>query len=177
MKLLKRAQITMETIFIYGIISVVVLSGIAALIYFGVLDLGNYLPDKCTFDSGDMTCSEWLVADGDFVRIGIHNDLSKQVEVRSISLRSEDGGNLFDYGGSDQANCTCSLAPGSELQIPPKNTKAFNMSSADTDCTADCLPMSEMRGNKLKVIISMEYKPTGGAIWQRTGGELLARVQ
>jgi len=56
----KKGQITMESLLLYGAAFLVVLLAIAALTYFGILDLGRYLPEKCNFEgTGIFKCDEW----------------------------------------------------------------------------------------------------------------------
>jgi uncharacterized protein (UPF0333 family) len=59
----KKAQITMESLLLYGAAILVVLLAIAALTYFGVLDLGRLLPEKCNFKgSGIFNCEEYAAS-------------------------------------------------------------------------------------------------------------------
>lgn len=55
----------MESLLLYGLAILVVLLAIGALTYFGVLDLGRALPDRCTLtSSGALDCLEWSVSQG-----------------------------------------------------------------------------------------------------------------
>ena len=46
---MKRGQVALEFIMTYGWAILVVLVAIGALAYFGVLNPGKYLPEKCFF--------------------------------------------------------------------------------------------------------------------------------
>ncbi len=49
---MKKAQAAMEFLMTYGWAILVVIAAIAALAYFGVLDPGRMLPEKCNFAAG-----------------------------------------------------------------------------------------------------------------------------
>jgi hypothetical protein len=74
----KSGQLSIETMILYGLIALVALAAVAALIYFDVLNLGSYLPDKCDIGgSGDLNCEELKVTsqtnEGLIVSLGIRN--------------------------------------------------------------------------------------------------------
>jgi len=58
----KRAQAAMEFLMTYGWAILVVLIAIGALAYFGVLDPGKFLPNRCSLPAG-IACLDYLVED------------------------------------------------------------------------------------------------------------------
>jgi len=93
----KKAQITMESLLLYGAAILVVLLAIAALTYFGVLDLGRLLPDKCNFEgTGGLRCDDYRVtnAAGEHIQIEVTNKATKAFDISAMgsSFTSEDSG-------------------------------------------------------------------------------------
>lgn len=163
----KKAQITMETILIYGIIAIVVLTGIGALIYFGVFDLGSYLPDKCSFVTGDIDCDQWVANDGQPIQFGLKNNMNLGVDVISITLTQPDGMDVFvDGGGSD----TCTIAPAGGVTMSPKNTGAMTQAGI-------CVLDGAFEGQKIKFNMVATYRPTNGVIDEKASGEFVVKVQ
>jgi hypothetical protein len=88
----KKAQLSIETMIIYGLVILVALSVIGALIYFNILDLSNYLPNQCNIGgTGDLKCEEMsLKSDGNF-QLGIRNTGSRGIELLEVILVDEEG--------------------------------------------------------------------------------------
>ena len=51
----------MESLMVYGIAILIVMLAIGALIYFGVLDLGSYLPDQCDLKGDPVKCENYVI--------------------------------------------------------------------------------------------------------------------
>jgi hypothetical protein len=82
----RRAQLSIETMIIYGLVILVALSVIGGLLYFNILDLGSYLPDKCDLGgSGDLKCEEMMFAGGT-LELGIRNIGQKPVDYLNITV-------------------------------------------------------------------------------------------
>ena len=166
-----KGQITMETIFIYGLIAIVVLSGIGALIYFGVFDLGSYLPDKCTFSGGTIECEQAQLSSVSTVgtQFGLKNTLNRQIDIIKISLEQTDQVLVF---GSITPSAKCDLWD-QQVSIPPKSNAAFPSGATPP---VRCVINSDFKGQKVKLRITVEYKPTGGAITETLTGEVTGTV-
>ena len=84
---MKKAQLAVETLLIYGIALLVVMGAIFALIRFGVLDTGSLLPDVC--DMGELTCESYLVT-SDGVQFEFTNTLQNNIGKVNITVVGED---------------------------------------------------------------------------------------
>lgn len=166
----KKAQITMETILIYGIIAIVVLSGIGALIYFGVFDLGNYLPDRCSISTGDLECYQWTAEEGSNIAFGFQNNLNRKVTIHNVSLRQTEGIDIFS--GSTDGTCVITCNQTSNVNDANPKNQAPCQATAANECTIDTL-----KGQKVKFDMLVTYQPTGGAINQTASGEFTVKVQ
>ena len=111
----KRAQLAVETLLIYGIAILIVMLAIGGLVAFGVLDLGNLLPDQCQLGNG-IDCEEYLVSttgSGAEVQFQLRNSVGRNVDITQVSITAvDDSEGLF----------TCTNFPGNEsrrdLPIP-----------------------------------------------------------
>jgi hypothetical protein len=89
-----KAQITMESLLLYGAAILVVLLAIAALTYFGVLDLGRLLPDKCSFEgTGGLLCNDFQAdsTTGD-ISVEVTNKGTKSFVISDHRFIPEDTG-------------------------------------------------------------------------------------
>lgn len=177
----------METLFIYGIIAIVVLSGIGALIYFGVLDLGSYLPDKCSIDSIDVTCpqGEWQFEAGDSPVLGITAN-SKPIVIPTtegganvfIMLNQTQDIQVFTFSGAASAGCAYEVAvdgAGTDISIPADKVTPIDFANADGG--AGCVISDTYKGQKLKFDIEFRYRPAGAAISQKAVGEITVSIK
>jgi hypothetical protein len=88
----KKGQLAVETLLIYGIAILVVMLAIGALIGFGVLDMGNLLPDSCQL--ADLTCENYAVskdigAGVGEVQLELRNNLGKNIDAISVKIEGE----------------------------------------------------------------------------------------
>ncbi len=152
----KKAQVTMETIFIYGIVAIVVLSGVGALMYFGVLDFGSYLPDQFKM-KGDIVIPEFsfLGDNTSFVTLGLENRNSKVLTISRITLEQPEGAFLFNESLSV---CDYNLS----LQLPPKKVNAVVMPCVIAPGSFD--------NQKMALNVKIVYTNQGGAVAQTTSG-------
>ncbi len=158
MKIIKRkAQITMESLLLYGAAILVVLLAIAALTYFGVLDLGSALPDKCNMGAtGIFVCEEWRIdSTADTVSIAVRNKGSKPMDISEAIFKT------------DVASCTNNAVG---LTIQPGKSGAINI----TSCGGTYSGLSI--GDKVKGTMSLKHKPLNGQIDSVTTGELLTSL-
>ena len=84
----KKAQLSVETMIIYGLVILFSLSVLGLLIYFGVLDLGSYLPDSCNIGgTGDLKCEEQkLSKTSDKFELGIRNTGQRPLKSLEVSV-------------------------------------------------------------------------------------------
>jgi hypothetical protein len=127
----KKGQLAVETLLIYGIAILVVMLAVGALISFGVLDMGNLLPDSCQL--GDLTCENYQVSQN-LVQLELRNNLGKRVSSLSLVIigeRDNEGlwqncnatyNNIIEQGDITEPepvkfySCVVSVPPGKKIQ-------------------------------------------------------------
>jgi len=153
---MKKAQIAMETILIYGASILVVTLAIGALIYFGVLDLGGLLPDKC--DTGNtILCENFQVKTDGTMQLEFRNRAGKIIEITNVNVSG-----IEDWTGV--VNCD---DPASKTVV----NGALQLVDLDT-----CGLGSTHLDQKIRASIAIDYKVGGSAITQQARGELQATV-
>jgi hypothetical protein len=154
---MKKGQITMEALLLYGAAILVVLLAVAALIYFGVLDLGVFLPEKCQFTgSGTLVCNDYAVTSGmpGTIQLELMNKGTKGVTISSADFVAAD----------TTAVNTCSLA--STTTITPGDQQIITLS-----CNVGAAPGQKISGKvRLTTVIG------GGSLTHNMVGDLTATV-
>ncbi|MBN2459930.1 hypothetical protein JXB28_06620 [Candidatus Woesearchaeota archaeon] len=147
----KKGQLSIETMIIYGLVILVTLSVIGGLLYFKVLDVTAYLPDKCDLGgSGDVKCEEWAyTADG--LKLGIRNTGQKPIVSMQAFVTDEVGTN-FDGSISSDTN-TATIAPG--------DIGAVEFTDGGGEA-----------GKILRGPLTLKYEFQGGAIEMETTGSI-----
>ena len=110
----RKSKVVIEDIMIYGLAILVVILAIGALMYFGVLDLGSLLPDKCSIGS-EISCENYGVTPTS-VKLQLKNNLGKNIEISSIKIYGEQGTDMQGMW-SDADGCKGAWAPGEGLFI------------------------------------------------------------
>jgi hypothetical protein len=156
---MRKGQITMEALLLYGAAILVVLLAIAALIYFGVLDLGIFLPEKCTLGSGaSLTCDEYqITSTGKAVSIVVANKGTTSVDITGA-----------DFIAKDQGMATSCSATSFPPSIVPGNNGRVDIV---------CGSFNAVVGKKLSGTLVVKYKFTGGTLDNTASGDLTASVQ
>jgi hypothetical protein len=157
---MKRAQITMESLLLYGAAILVVLLAIAALTYFGVFDLGNLLPNKCDLSETSLfKCEEWQVdKSAKTVTIVVKNIAARPVDIDTSKLEFTSEGLVNNCLGPAG---TSTLAPG-------KSSDPLVMT---------CTTMSSEAGDRVKGTVTISSKfADGGTLETITTGQLTAKV-
>jgi hypothetical protein len=161
---MKKGQITMEALLLYGAAILVVLLAVAALIYFGVLDLGVFLPEKCSFaGTGSLNCEDWKIDyTNDDVIVEVTNKGTKSLEIVSGNFVSKDTG-LTGVGTGGVTDCP--LAGGSIVLAP---------NSAPTTLTFGCPAIVNEAGKKVSGKIELTTRIGGGSLTHAVSGDLTA---
>jgi len=155
----KRAQLSIETMIIYGLIILVALSVIGGLLYFNIIDLGSYLPDKCDLGgTGDLKCEEMSFSETGGLKLGIRNIGQKPIESLTVNV-TDNSGVMFDEStgsgkiGADLIDSDTALAPGeiASVEIPAATGKS---------------------GKLLRGSLTTSYKFKDGAITQEATGSI-----
>jgi hypothetical protein len=160
----KRAQLSVETMIMYGLILLVALSVIGVLLYFNVIDLGSYLPSTCDIGgSGDLKCEEYQYV-GSTIQLGIKNIGQKPIESISVSATDTESvhftGTVTDatgeYGG---------VAITSAAALPPGGIATISIA------TTTSKPGLVFRGT-----LKTTYKYKGGALDNVAAGSMRLKV-
>lgn len=154
---MKKGQIAIETLLVYGLVILVVLLAIGALVRFGVLDLGKYLPDKCKIGSSALSCEEWRVEKSNSkINLVFKNTFGKNIDISKVAATSEEG--------SISGSCDWTGGP---KRIAVNAKENFEL----TGCTI--LPEA---GQKVEGNIEITFRQTGGYLDQTASGYLSATV-
>ncbi|MEK6963887.1 MAG: hypothetical protein AABX70_05650 [Nanoarchaeota archaeon] len=141
-----RGQSALEFLMTYGWAILIILIGISALTYFGVLSPSRLLPARCMF-SPEVSCEEFKIEAPSTVAFKFKNNLGFAADFSSISANSTEfgscAGSPVTLGAGQITEVTCSLTPGG-------------------------IPSSE----KIKVQIYMSYKKLGGSYNVPIQGEM-----
>ena len=157
---MKRGQITMEALLLYGAAILVVLLAIAALVYFGVLDLGGMLPEKCSF-GGKFICEEYKVS-GSQIDLVIQNTDTRGIELTEVRWESSE---------TDPATCEDALTG---TTIMPGETEQITIDDTD-GANGGCNPLPQV-GGRVNGEIEIDHKYIGGTLDSTTRGQLIATV-
>jgi len=163
---MKKAQLAVETLLIYGLAILIVMLAIGALFATGFLDFGSFIGDTCKMRSKELTCAKHYVnANG--------NDAIIQIEVENMA-----GNNLYiksiNYTGSgdsegliDDEDCYETYA-GDGLLVVNGDKKLLEVTG--------CGDLSALEGKKVSAEIKIVYGEVGSAITPVIYGDLRATV-
>lgn len=151
---------------VYGIAILIVMLAIGALIYFGVLDLGSYLPDKCDIKGGAIICENYVVTDAD-VNMEFRNKLGKNIGEMSVQLIGEDDmAGVFECSNSDVFYGGSIITDNNPLPNG-QLTSVYNPGT----CTIKVPP-----GQKAQARIVVSYRVVGSGVIRKATGTLQATV-
>jgi len=169
---MKKGQLAMESVMIYGVVILIVIVAIGALIRFGVFDLSNLFPEQCDL-GGSLQCEEYAVSlDGtsaDSVQIEIRNNLGKNIEVTAIIIEGEKGTDSEGLWGT-----ACEVA-GLLTGTPPKGQLLANGVKEKFTFTGCEIGIPE--GKKIDGQIKVTYNTVGSSIARPVVGNIRATVQ
>ena len=143
----KRVQAALEFILSYGWAIIAVLAAIAALAYFGILDPGKFIPEKCVLPAG-MSCLDYRVESYRVILV-LQNAQGDAITVDEVGVSSN--------GQKCQFN---------ETTIINNNEKAiFTIEQCDNG------PIGKKFDGTLSVIYAIE-----GQLKHKIVGELKAKI-
>jgi len=87
MKNQKISQASVEYLSTYAFAFVAIVIAIGALYYFGFLDFGRYLPQKCVFPS-QFKCLDFSLLSNE-VKIKLINNLGENIKVTSLKITND----------------------------------------------------------------------------------------
>lgn len=146
-----KAQLSIETMIIYGLVFLVALSVVGGLLYFDILNVGSYLPEECDLGTGDLSCEEWaLSSNSDTFEIGVRNTGQRTINDIEITVTDVEEGVFTSERTLDGVG---SLSPG-ELE-------AFTVSAEGLE-----------QGDVLRGDILVTYTYGGGVVDQESLGSI-----
>ncbi|MEM2131138.1 MAG: hypothetical protein QXR96_01315 [Candidatus Woesearchaeota archaeon] len=156
---MKKAQLAVETLMIYGIAILVVMLAIGALIGFGILDLGSLLPDNCNLASNEFICNEYYFSKTKGLNIEILNRGEKNIALFQLtSLKPSDK--------NDAGLTNCTLTEPVNFTVDGTNqvseTNPLIRGETATLIASNCLPATNLKaGKKLNLNFELNYKSVG----------------
>src|SRR3989338_11385855 len=154
----KKSQVAIEAIMIYGLAILVVVLAIGALMYFGVLDLGSLLPDKCEIKGVSLTCENYIalnkLINPDTVSLELRNNLGKNIDITSIKVYGEKGTDMEGMWAAVEATAPCQNTT---------TTRVINGDMKKIDLATNCAITIPV-GKKISGIIELKYKIVGSNI-------------
>ena len=96
----KRSQAALEFLTTYAWAFVVIAITLSALYYFGILDFGKFVPQKCIFPS-QLKCLDFALFPSQ-VKIKLVNNLGEDIQVTSLQITND---------GSPPVSCTSPSTP------------------------------------------------------------------
>jgi hypothetical protein len=167
----KRAQLSIETMIIYGLVILVTLSVIGGLLYFNILDLGSYLPDKCDLGGtgSDLKCEEWsFVAANNAIVLGVRNIGQKPIDTLVVSVTDKSSVQFSGEKSSISATYT-----DSNNDVHTIGTNTGDVSLPPGEIAKVTIPTTTaLAGKLLRGTLITKYKFTEGAITQEATGSI-----
>jgi len=171
----KKAQLSFETIIIYGLIIVVVTLAVGSLVYFGVLDLGRLLPEKCNTGAPTVCESYQIVASDtastEVIKLEVRNKVGKRIYFTAKTKIS----GADDWLGTD---CNITTVNGAAVTtnktIGIDSTALLEFACTDPEGLAG-IPLGAVT-QRYKGTITLEYQAIGSQLAQRTTGQIFAAI-
>jgi len=152
---MRKAQITMESLLLYGAAILVVLLAIAALMYFGVFSFGDVLPQKCDLSATNVfSCNAYSIV-SDTMSIEVENTQSKSVEIIGAEFISDDEGLTTECTGSGG------------MTITPGKTDIIDLT---------CSEVGYEQGDRVSGTLQIRYEFSDSELEQTGQGELSIAV-
>lgn len=158
MKNFKRGQAALEFLTTYGWAFLVILVAIGALSYFGVFDMGNLVPKRCSVDA-EFNCPDYQIVKSQNV---------------SIILQSAAGQSIKNI-----SNANASIG-GSTSVAPCDDITTVSASGSDITVTCDLSTISNDMpavGDDATITIKGDYYVVGQTFKKQFEAEVFATVQ
>jgi hypothetical protein len=165
---MKKGQVAMESLMVYGITLLIVGLAIGALIYFGVLDLGGMLPDKCTITGAEFDCDAFIirrVASG-AVSMEVTNKMGENLQ--SLQLASCVTADPNDAG---------LLQGGCNLPVSLGTSPILNGQKASTSTFTCNVNPSFKAGEKIRLLCRITFQTVGSSLTRSAQAEIVTSVQ
>ncbi len=165
----KKSQIAMETLMVYGIAILIVMLAIGALIYFGVLDLGSYLPDKCTIVGAEMSCETFEIGKTNDLKMEVQNLMGKNIDymelISCVETEVNDRGAILVSGECGSADAETFSDPDGNLLVEADAVESLLNGELGYVETYNCHVIDEVKtGSKVKLTCTLGYKLIGSGL-------------
>ncbi|MEM4260618.1 MAG: hypothetical protein QXG00_05260 [Candidatus Woesearchaeota archaeon] len=171
--MIKKGQAAMEFLMTYGWAILVVLAAIAALAYFGVLDPGKLLPERCSFPAGT-DCTDKASIGSNTVTIAFKNSLGHTIQItpgvtlasltKDCNLATESANNINSVIVTPEGSSSTTYTSGT---VNISNGDAFTI---EFDCNYGS-------SKKVSSTITFYVVNPDNALSQRVVGDIRARAQ
>ena len=156
-----KAQAALEFLTTYGWAFLVILIMIGTLAYFGILNPGKLLPNRCNFGS-EFQCVDYQIsATGNTFKLRMKSAVPDPIDVSSITLSGE---------GATQYTCS----------TPPANPIAWKSGQIIDLTWSGCnsAAVGFVVGEKGKVLVTIQYNSqiSGPTYTKEVRGEVLSTV-
>ncbi|MFH1285166.1 MAG: hypothetical protein ABIH99_01145 [Candidatus Micrarchaeota archaeon] len=152
----KRGQAAMEYLMTYGWAILVIIIVLAALLYLGVFNIGERLPERCDFPAGFQCTNQIVTGSTGALTFNLINAQQKQVTLEGAACAAADASQPTTFDTINQ-----NIAVGSNLTV----------SVSTNDCPTGSA------GTMLNGKIWIKYKLAGDASSRYTSGNLYTRYQ
>ncbi|HLP79231.1 MAG TPA: hypothetical protein VK158_01215 [Acidobacteriota bacterium] len=151
----KKGQLSIEAMIIYGLVILVAFSVIGTLLYFNVLDLGSYLPDKCELGgTADLKCEEMAYDSSGDLHLGIRN--IGQKPITNLQITVDDIQDLH-FTTEETDGYTGTIGPGDIVEVV--------IATPGPDA-----------GKVLRAELAVEYEYVDGVVTQQYVGTLRTKA-
>lgn len=171
---MKKSQVAVETLLIYGIVIIIVLAAIGALIRFGVLDLGSFLPDSCTIKGVAIECNDYLVT-SDSANLRLQNNVGENIAIQSITIEGEDD-MMGMWGGSCAYVSSSSSDPPTNYDIPGGGEAATLIAGQSQTYHLENCDIQIPQGKKIQGKIILRQVKVGSDLVKNVFGTISVKV-
>lgn len=166
----KKGQSALEFLTTYGWAFLVILVMAAALMYFGVFNTANILPDKCLFKA-PFHCGE-KVANTTGIFFSLTNGAGKAITLKSAT---------FTQTGATCTNPTVAYCPNGGTTVGcvaiadnnvPADSKAYLVLHCDANPGVDNDADDFTLGDRPKASVVIQYTESGSTFTQKATGDI-----
>ena len=144
---MKHSQASLEFLSTYGFAFLSVVIVITSLYYFGFLDLGKYIPQKCVFPS-QTKCMDFSLRPTD-IRVKMVNNLGENICISEIKITSD---------AVPQLACqSIETSPASDLVCDNAAHKGWRSSTEKDIFLSSCAGGAYLPNSRAEIKMSIKY--------------------
>lgn len=150
----KQGQAALEFLTTYGWAFLIILIMMAAISYFGFINPGKFLPNKCVVGS-EFSCQDYQVTDQGNVRFKLTQNVGKSIIAGT-------------------ANCTIEGTTSTAGDMTHDGSTWNNREIKEFVCSFPAGTFLE--GERVKILVELAYRLEAGGYPHETDGEIYAKV-